>query len=297
VGRTISIYSSTAIEPDEFLCFVASAGGEITDEKTIRGHISSGRCRVWFYRVREQLAGNFEAPEESVELKLGAPVRACVDLQLSHHEGSGDLALKFAYRFAQKWHSVASCAAYEALTSADIELRLAEPHWPFILSSAVKLLFTATPKPKIESVIEWLGGIKIDASDLDLVASAQKNMKVFDGTHYDPRHDEIIGYVPAGNADVWVLCSALAEEGEGAATEPDERLITVAAHHLGTCPSWMIRLLIGYGASPEIERVALAFSHRAIQLQSGIAVGIFAFVLDAEGLSRMVESERGFLIA
>jgi hypothetical protein len=295
MGRSILLYSSAAIEPGEFIRFVVEAGGRITDEEMIRGQISSGDCHVWLYMLRDQLAGRFEEPEEGVVTKLKAPVKACVDLQLSHHKGSGSLALEFSSRFVQRWPGVATCAAYDVLTAADVERLLEEPRSLSILSAEIKVLLS-TPS-NLAGMLDGLGGITIDASDDDMVASTRRDLGVIEGAHFDPCQDQVLGFVPSENSRVWLLRSMLTASGEATASSLAERLISIATRHLGTRPSCMIRIMTGYGASSDSERVAFVISERVLRFSPGVVIGIFERTLDAGEISNLIESGRGLFIA
>ena len=296
MGRCISLYSSAAIGPDEFLLFIAAIGGQIIDEEAIDGRISSGDCHVWFYAARAGITGKFEEPTERVETKLGAPVKVRVDLNLSHHEGSGPLALQFAYDFARRWPAVAACAVCEVLTVTDVKELLSDPHGPLIASAAIRIL--STTAPDLVGAIGGVGGITIDANDIDMVASAQKEIGAMEGAAaYDSRRDQIVGFVPSENAYLWILRSAVTSDSDKSSDDPDERLSSIVVAHLGTRPSEVICVLMGYGASDESDHTALVFSERILQSQLGVVVGIFHSILDAARLGQMLESGRGTFIA
>lgn len=289
MSRTISLYSSAAIAAEELFRFIADEGGEIFDDKEISGRVSSGSCHVWFYGLREQLAGSFEEPEEDVIARLGAPVMARVDLHLSHHEGSSRLALRLAHRFAERWPAVATVAARLVLTGPDVARLLAGARVPPILSASLQLMFVSTPEPGAS--ISAFGGLVIDRSDPALLDSAGKEVGALDGARYDPTVDRILGFIPSGDTDVWILHRALTGPGEGSAIDPADQVVSMATRRLGARPSSVIRVLIGYNASREGERVALDFSDKLLRTLPGVAVGIFGLILDLQEIEEMIESD------
>ncbi|APR75127.1 Hypothetical protein A7982_00473 [Minicystis rosea] len=292
MGRTISLYSSTAIPLAAAIDFFTGLGGEIVDPESIDVSVTAGESRVWGYGLRAALAGAFETPDDRVPVRLGAPVATRLDLQLSHHAESGPLALEIGRQFSARWPSVATCAAYDVLTAQDVARMSAGGRWVSMLGREVDLLWAA-PEPGVGAEIEGLSGMALDAHDVDMIADAEEQVRALNGGHLDPTRERVIGMIPAGNAYVWILGST----GPTPAVETGGPLDNLVTQTLGTRAAASIGVLIGYGASREAQRVALLFSERALRSRRGVLMGLFEMILDAVEMEEMLRSGRGLLIA
>jgi hypothetical protein len=289
MSQSISLYSSQRIDASDFVQFIHELGGEITDDGDLDARITSNDSHVWFYGVRSQLEGQFETPEDGVEAKLGHPVQAGIGVYLSHNSGSEPLALRVAHEFARRWPAVATCTADAIMTKAGVKRLIATgASFPLLCSPDIQLLFATAPE--LAALIDDFSGLNIDPCDVNMEASAAKEIKKLNGAEVDPSSERIIGFIPCAEGDAWIVSCPERQE-----LDEDSGLQPAARQWLRSSSAYVVRVVIGYGASDEARRITITFSERALEPQASVLFGLFHFILDLEELTKARASGQGFV--
>jgi hypothetical protein len=293
MSQSLSLYSSQRIDAPDFVQFIHELGGEITDDGNLDARITSNDSHVWFYGVRRQLEGQFETPEDGVAAKLGHPVQAGIDVSLSHNTGSEPLALLVAHEFARRWPAVATCTANAVITARGIErLRAAGGAFPSLYQPDIRIL--SATAPLLTSLIDEFSGLNVDSCDLSMVKSAIKELKKLSGAEIDPANEKIIGLIPCAEGDAWIVsCRDLLDLGEDADAEGG--LLSLVKRHFDASSAYVVRVVVGYGASDAAIRTAITFVGRVLRPQASVMIGLFHFILDLEELTKARASGQGFV--
>ena len=102
----ISLISSADIKQEEFTNFLQQSGAELYPDNVYDGRLSRGNMHVWIALDNSELK-NFDADEiKLITQKLGGSPQTHILLDVSKTLGSQQLAIEFACKITEKWHSV-----------------------------------------------------------------------------------------------------------------------------------------------------------------------------------------------
>ena len=288
MGKHLVLCTSEAIPEAEFSDFVRDYGcGQ--DEATLDVACDEPEGTFWIYGPREALRGKFESPYldgpvPELDEKLGRPLTACFPLYLSSAPGSANVALRFAERFAARWHSVVECIAYGILPAA----RVCDPDARMPSIHGSQLAVFSPVEPDIRGVLASFGGLTLDRRDQAWAVKAAKLRS------FAPTLETMDGFFCVGNHDIWIASEQVTEDSWN--REPEPSLAPVVSSILGTPPRAVIRIVMGIETTPEVDEAALAFARHLMTTAGGALGAVFATILSAEELHEWVASDYGWRI-
>src|SRR5579871_6892102 len=106
MSEPIALISSAAITQEEFTRFLATVGAMVRPDEVFDGRLSQGERHIWIVLDNRGLDEWEPAERAAVEQKLGRQAQTYIIVEISHTEGSEQIAVEFVCAFAKYWPCV-----------------------------------------------------------------------------------------------------------------------------------------------------------------------------------------------
>jgi hypothetical protein len=266
MSASATFFTSTQISSHEFVSFVLSQNGFISNEVNIDGGFSSGNSYVWFYGVKKTLNPKENEIEKS-NMQLPMHVSSWVYFELSSAEGSNKLMTDIFQNMGQVWPAFMRCSLYRIFNHNTFADFFKNEGIKIVLSNQVSLFFSEDAEFLI------LNYLNKNIHKMSLMYN-----KGLGGSEPPLENSEVLKIININNIPVFVSVMYEYEDNDSVLTEA----LTKA---LRNAPRFFCEVHFGYGLNALAEKSLMFFLSDLLKKNNGVGMGIFESTVTPKDLN------------